>query len=254
MVYPDADTVQRVAVKVPPFMETAVPAWFKILEAQFHLSKIVCSQTKFYHALSSLPPDVITRMPAAAIEEEDYTKLKDAVISSYEQTKPELFERLISTTTMTGRPSIFLQDISNTAQKLGITGDLVRHKFIQALPSSISPVVATQKDLSLQQLGKLADELMPFAQSQCMAVQPAATSKSASNPSTASTKTSSSIPTGVRPFNSNQRPVVCRAHIYFGEKARTCKPWCRWPDKKNTSVLPSSRSSSPAPPSNSSEN
>ena len=248
-----AAAVQQVSVKVPPFMETAVPAWFKIMEAQFHLARIVSSQTKFYHALSSLPPDVITRVPAAAIEDEDYPKLKDAIISSYEQTKPELFERLISTTTMTGRPSIFLQDISNAAKKLGITDDLVRHKFVQALPSSISPVVATQKELSLQQLGKLADELMPLAQSQCLAVQPEVTSKSPSS-STSSTRTYSSIPTGIRPFNSNQRPVVCRAHIYFGEKARTCKPWCRWPNKKNTSMLPSSRPSSPAPASNNSEN
>ena len=82
-----AAAVQQVSVKVPPFMETAVPAWFKIMEAQFHLARIVSSQTKFYHALSSLPPDVITRVPAAAIEDEDYPKLKDAIISSYEQSQ-----------------------------------------------------------------------------------------------------------------------------------------------------------------------
>lgn len=244
----ETNSVLRVSVKPPSFMETAVPAWFKILEAQFHLSKITSCKTKFYHALAALPPEVVARVPAATVENEDYATLKDEVVSSYEQTKPEMFERLISTTTMTGRPSAFLQDISSTARKLGVSEDLVRHKFIQALPSSISPVVATQKTLSLQQLGKLADELMPFAQSQCFMVKPDDPSSSAGR-SSSSTKSanSSSIPAGIRPYSSDQRPLVCRSHIYFADKARTCKPWCKWPNKKNTSMLPSSRSSSPAP-------
>ena len=61
---------------------------------------------------------------------------------------------------MTGRPSYLLQKLVPTASKLGVTEDFVRHKFIHALPTSIFPV--TQKSLSLQQLGSLADELMPF--------------------------------------------------------------------------------------------
>ena len=35
-------------------------------------------------------------------------------------------------------------------------------KFLQALLSTISPVIATQKELNLTQLGKLADKLTPL--------------------------------------------------------------------------------------------
>ena len=37
---------------------------------------------------------------------------------------------------------------------------------------------------------------------------------------------SDGIPANVRSFHENQRPRVCRSHIYFGNHARNCKPWC----------------------------
>ena len=59
------------------------------------------------------------------------------------------------------------------------------------------------------------------------------------------------MPRGVKPFKSNQRPKVCRSHIYFGNSAKFCKPWCQWPDKDaNIKVQPNSRSSSPTPTGN----
>ena len=59
---------------------------------------------------------------------------------------------------------------------------------------------------------------------------------------------SDSIPNNVKAFHSNQRPRVCRAHIYFGNFARTCKPWCilKSPELSiQPSSRPASRSSSP---------
>ena len=37
---------------------------------------------------------------------------------------------------------------------------------------------------------------------------------------------SDDIPPNVRSFHENQRPRVCRSHIYFGDYAKNCKPWC----------------------------
>lgn len=38
---------------------------------------------------------------------------------------------------MTGRPSLFLEEVQRIAAKVGVSEDLVKHKFIQALPTSI---------------------------------------------------------------------------------------------------------------------
>ncbi|KAF0289183.1 hypothetical protein FJT64_012542 [Amphibalanus amphitrite] len=55
----------------------------------------------------------------------------------------------------------------------------------------------------------------------------------------------SSTPRGLQPFYRDQRPQVCRAHLYFGQEARTCKPWCRWPKKGDAKMEPSSRRGAP---------
>lgn len=39
---------------------------------------------------------------------------------------------------------------------------MVIHKFLQGLPSIIALVIASQKDLTLTQLGNLAEGLMPL--------------------------------------------------------------------------------------------
>ena len=48
------------------------------------------------------------------------------------------------------------------AKRIGIGEEIVIHKFFQAIPATIFSVIASQKELSLTQLGKLADELMPL--------------------------------------------------------------------------------------------
>lgn len=59
-----------------------------------------------------------------------------------------------------------------------------------------------------------------------------------------------SVPHGVRAFHENQRPQVCRSHLYYGNRARSCKRWCML-SSTATNITPdsrpSSRSSSPAP-------
>lgn len=59
-----------------------------------------------------------------------------------------------------------------------------------------------------------------------------------------------SIPVGVRSFHENQRPQVCRFHLYYGKRAKSCKPWCILSSPHlniQPNSRPSSRSSSPQP-------
>ena len=63
---------------------------------------------------------------------------------------------------MTGKPSTYLHELMATASKIGMREELVRHKFIQALPTEITPVIAAVKNASVYELGTLADEIVSF--------------------------------------------------------------------------------------------
>lgn len=253
-------TINYVNIKLPAFMEAAVIGWFHIAEAQFILRNVTVSSTKFYHVISVLPPDVISRLPADLLSGSDYNTLKAAVIDLFEKSKPEIFDKLISGTAMTGRPSLYLNDLKTLAAKVGVQDDLVLHKFFQALPPTISAVLVPQKNLTAQQVGKLADEMMPyFSNNSSSTVNLVSSSEknSSHNNNNQSSKSQSNsnpqqnidknqIPLGLRPFNDSQKPKICRAHLYFADKAKYCKPWCRYPQKTGVVIQPNSRPASPA--------
>lgn len=245
--------LHHMSIKPPVFTETSAVGWFFIMESQFRLKGITVESTKFFHVITALPADLVSNLPADILEGNNFTNLKKAVIDIYEKTKPELFDKLISSTTMSGRPSIYLQELSTLAGKVGVHEDLVRHKFLQSLPSSLSPALATQKEVPLRQLGTLADELMPLCKSGDNSAQISQASASSSRPQkfysknkNSSNESNDHIPFGLRPFTSNQKPKVCKAHLYYASKARSCKPWCQWPQKKPSKIEPSSRNASPS--------
>ena len=128
--------INTVAIKPPKFLETSVVGWFAILEAQFHLRKITNDTTKFYTVISALPAEVVSRLPSNFIDptKTSYDELKCKVIGIYEKTKPEMFDKLMQSTVMTGRPSIYLQELMSTAEKIGVGEDIAKHKFFKHCP------------------------------------------------------------------------------------------------------------------------
>lgn len=286
MVLENNGEISHIGFKAPAFIQSNVTAWFTIVEANFTLSKITTEETKFLHVISSLPPEVITSIPPVVLQEKSFTSLKNTIIENYEKSKPELFEKLTSQCVMTGRPSAYLTDLQQTAQKVGgVNDDLIRFKFIQALPSHMISAIATQKNTSLTDLGKLADELIVYKgchpgqvhnvpadnyetqyrqQGQTHNVPTTnyenqyrqqghiyniPTNNYENRPRSHGHYSYGGqierIPIGLKPFHDNQRPVVCRAHLYYGQRAKNCKPWCRWPNKGNINILPNSRPGSP---------
>ena len=111
--------VNAVLVRPPEFSEAAAAVWFRVLETQFKIARITTSGTKFIQATSALPMSVLENIPANVIESENYDELKESVISFHESTKPELFEQLISSKAMTGRPSVYLREIQKVASQVG---------------------------------------------------------------------------------------------------------------------------------------
>ena len=159
---PTTSTTSAVSIKPSIFCDSNPTAWFHILEAQFHLAGVTNPTTKYYHALSHIPASTVGRLSATILSGTNYDDLKTAVVTFYESSKPELFNSLMSSKTLVGWPSDFLCDIRQVAAKVGVNDDLTRHRFIQALPDSIGPIIAAQQGLTLDQLGRLADELVPF--------------------------------------------------------------------------------------------
>lgn len=241
-------SVDRVSIKPPVFMEFSAAAWFSIVEAQFHLQGISVSSTKFFHALASLPPVTVGRLSTTTLQGHNYVDLKTEVIALYEGSKAEHFDKLISPMTMTEKPSVFLHSLSLLAAKVGVNDDLIKHKFISALPSTIAPVVASQRDLPIQQLGRLADELLPLARQHIASVSDntifGQRRRSPSPRPRQDTRQDNSFSSQVAPFYEGQRPKICRGHLYYGNRAKSCRTWCQYPDKKDCHVSPPSRPTS----------
>ena len=255
-------TVNNVAISTP-FIESNIPAWFSLIEAQFNIRNFRRSDIKFYHALNALPHNIVASLPLSVLDARDYEILKKEVIASFERSKPEMLDRLMSERKISGKPSAFLKEIRTLATKIGVGEDIIRHRFIKALPPSIAPVLAAHLDLDLDRLGKIADDLAAqFAHSTHSHVQQVlsrprnnnyssnnhySNNNNDNNNSNHNNNKQSNIPAGLRPFYNEQKPQVCRSHLYFGDNARYCKPWCKWPDKRRTTMQPSSRPSSPVP-------
>jgi len=255
--------VGRVGVKLPEFCETSAAGWFVIIEAQFSLAGITNDTTQFFHAIAGLPATLVSRLSATVIAQQSFKELKQCILYLVEKSKPELFESLLGSQVLTGKPSICLAQMMRTAEKVGVGSEFVRHRFLQMLPSNVTPVLAAQSTLTLDQLGNLADELLalpsqqntgsilqlqqndrgPYRQRHGTSQMQQRNWQSSMG---SSGQTQQHIHYSVRPFNANQRPKVCRAHIYYGPAARTCKSWCKWPTKSNCRMEPNSRPHSPA--------
>lgn len=133
----EIDTAATVGIKILAFIETAASAgWFAIIKAQNLHTKNNEHRDKILQC--SVGPATWTGNENPGVHfNKKYEDLKEAVIKSYEKTKPELFEKRINDTRITSRLSHYLQKLMTTADKVGMGEDLVRHRFTQAMPSTI---------------------------------------------------------------------------------------------------------------------
>ena len=219
----------HVAIKIPSFDSANIKTWFRILESQFKLARITSSATQFHHLLSNIPLSITTGIAESVLDGEDYEKLKTQVLQNYEKSKHDLFDEFVNKKVLDCKPSVFLNDIQIAGHKVGVSEDIIRRKFEKVLPTNIAPVVAAQKNVTLTDLGKLADDLMNLC----------ATSNSVNsiNSNKDQEHKYQKINYQVRPFSGNQRPKVCRSHIYYGKAAKFCRFWCQWPDKNKCKII-----------------
>ena len=228
----------------PPLYEIFAPAWFRALEAWFDLEKISTTRTKYIHALSQLPIEVLDRIPQPDVVAEDYDRLKKAVTLISEETRLNLFDEFLSKQNYGLQPSVYLREMLIQADKLNVGEDKVRLSFLKTLPSPLRITLASQTTLTLQELAELAD-FSPRVANHNTTTTTTTLIKAPSH----SNDTPDNLKT---PFFQNRIPKICMGHIFHGQDSNTCEPWCKWPNNTEVTILsdsrPPSRSSSPLTP------
>ena len=258
-------SVNRVSIKPPVFYRSNPSVWFRQMESQFVLANITQSTTKFHHILAALPEDVAINLPSAVTT---YAKLKEQICSIYTKSRQELIEEALGNVSLDGqKPSICLLKIQRKLAEcnLMVDDDIVRHRLMQAMPISTRTALSAHTTLAPTEFAKLADTIYSYAKSeQVNSVQssPSTNNNFASGTSSYGRGTynrggfrgghisrggNQSTTDSHRPFSEGQRPKICRFHLFYAEKARTCKPWCKWPGTKPAAIDPSSRAASPVP-------
>lgn len=104
--------IQLVSLKAHQFMETSVAGWFK---CNFTSGKLQLRIQNFT-VIPSLPSEVVKNLSASILQSKDYEQLKQYVLS-YGRTKPRLLDKLMKTITITGRPSVYLQNMLAIARR-----------------------------------------------------------------------------------------------------------------------------------------
>lgn len=65
------------------------------MEAQFCIADIKGARQRFYYILASLPPDIVGHCNQSCSNQRTIKKVKEAVIISHEESKPEMLNKLI---------------------------------------------------------------------------------------------------------------------------------------------------------------
>ena len=233
-------------LKISPFYKNNPGIWFRQLDAAFSLAGITQPKTKFLHLITLLPEEVACRVDHI----EEYDDLKNAVLDAVTANKHQLLQEAFTAVSLDGkRPTQLAAEIKQKFREVGLQDDdiVIKSKLITAFPSSLRAALVGHDDLPLESFVKVADSMLAVTQT----AQPSNPFQIA--PINQKIQNESLQRHTIRPFHSNQRPVVCNAHIFYGDRARTCRHWCRWPNKpkkilaQNFPTPSQSRSNSPEP-------
>ena len=113
-----------------------------MIEAHFNLAKIKTCTLKFYQVFVTLPPELVSKLQPNILQAEHYEKLKEAVIRQHKKSMSEMLNKLMSSSVITGKLSLYLHELMTLAMKIGISNDIIRHKFIQIMSINMRLVLA----------------------------------------------------------------------------------------------------------------
>ena len=230
--------------------------WFSLLECGFKASSITNSLTKFTHAVSLLPVDVLPKISsviaAAPSSDTPYEDLKTALLKSLQTSVATRLRELLSKEELGDeKPSQLLRRMK---QLLGdkyqsFDADLFKQLFYQRLPPATQRSLFSVKDtLQADAIATLADDFLTTLPSSQVS-QAASVPSSDDNQLAHLTKlvtqlttevahlkrqlqdrprSRSSTPHRRQPRSRSKSPGVCWFHHKFGDKALKCTTPCTY--------------------------
>ena len=131
-------------MKIPKFLPDQPAVFFVMTESQFALRNVTSDDAKYYHVVSALPPEVVSRivdLVTAPPTANKYDAIKRRLTDSYARTPMERATRLLEIADLGGRSPLALRDeMRNLAR--GEDGEfLLRAIFLRALPEEVRRVV-----------------------------------------------------------------------------------------------------------------
>ena len=159
--------VSAVSIKLPPFWPTDPNLWFAQVEAQFATRGISAELTKLNYVISSLSQeyahevrDILLRPPTV----EPYTHLRAQLIARLSASAQKRIRQLLTDEQLGDRkPTQLLRSMQRLQSDTPLDSDLLRELFLQRLPSNVRMVLASARDLPLEQQAKLADNIIEMA-------------------------------------------------------------------------------------------
>ncbi|KAH8023893.1 hypothetical protein HPB51_018874 [Rhipicephalus microplus] len=156
-------------VNLPPFWPNCPSTWFLQVEAHFHLRQITSQQTRHWHLVSCLPPDVaddLADILASPHLSHPYDTLKALIIFRKSESESSRLQQLITATELGDRrPSQLLRRMR---QLLGGPSapqekKLLRELFLQGLPQSMVPVFVAAGDVPVDTLAEMGDRVANYS-------------------------------------------------------------------------------------------
>jgi hypothetical protein len=155
-------TLNRVGIFVPPFWPEMPAVWFAQLEGKFALANVKKDVTKFCHVICHLHnkyaaevEDVITDPPPTGRYDRIKQELNRRLSLSEEQ---HVHQLLMHEEMGDRRPTHFLQHL-RTLAGLSVPTDFLRTLWTNRLPPNIQAIIATQAQVSLDDVAQLADKI-----------------------------------------------------------------------------------------------
>lgn len=256
----DPPTVNRVAVKLPPFWSDKPALWFAQVEAQFDLAAITRETTKFYHIVSQLEGRYASEVEDIIISPPDqnaYRHLKTELIKRLGKSEEQRVRELMSAEELGNRkPSQFLRHLRSLAGTTAIQDPLMRTLWLQRLPAHVQAILQTQASLSLAQTADIADKIMEVEppipipatySTTAPAVDLSSLSQRLDDLSrqvtALSTRSGSRERPRTRPPSRTHSPrasadndSLCWYHQQFGKKATRCRSPCNYQENSSGST------------------
>ncbi|XP_018330784.1 uncharacterized protein LOC108740799, partial [Agrilus planipennis] len=162
-------SIDRLAVRLPPFVPSDPELWFCMVERSFEASGITSESTRFGYVLGNLDPQYAAEVRDIIINPlatEPYATIRAALIRRLGPSQELRTKQLLGQEEIGDRkPFQFLRHLQNLAGN-STPENLLRTIWSGRLPQNLQTVTATMKDKQLDEVAEIADYIMEATQTQ----------------------------------------------------------------------------------------